>query len=101
MATNPLIANAAPLSAVPTTDIQAQAANLERQRRYAQMLMQQPQAQGQIVSGHFVAPSWTQYLAGAVNQGLAGVEERKALKEYADVQKSEKDKLTKAFNLSI
>jgi len=78
MATNPLIANAAPLSNVPTTDIQAQAANLERQRRYAQMLMQQPQAQGQIVSGHFVAPAWTQQIQSLVNPILGGYVEKQA-----------------------
>lgn len=78
MATNPLIANAAPLSAVPTTDIQAQAANLERQRRYAQMLMQQPQAQGQIVSGHFVAPAWTQQIQSLINPILGGYVEKQA-----------------------
>lgn len=78
MATNPLIANAAPMSAVPTTDIQAQAANLERQRRYAQMLMQQPQAQGQIVSGHFVGPAWTQQIQSLVNPILGSYVEKRA-----------------------
>lgn len=41
---------------------------LERQRAYARMLMQQSaQPQGQMVSGQFVAPSWTQQLNAALN----------------------------------
>jgi hypothetical protein len=41
-----------------------QAADIERQRKLAEMLRKQVQApEGQMVSGHFVKPSWTQYLA--------------------------------------
>ena len=46
-----------------------QVQGLDRQRKMAEMLMTQgfqPQ-QGQMVSGHFVAPSWTQQLAGLAN----------------------------------
>jgi hypothetical protein len=59
-----------------TTDLYSQFLNpvapeimgLERQRQYARMLMQQSaQPQGQMVSGQFVAPSWTQQLNAALN----------------------------------
>lgn len=49
----------------------AEAEQLRRRKMYADMLTQQGQQtpQGQMVSGHYVAPSWTQYL----NQGLSKV----------------------------
>jgi hypothetical protein len=59
-----------------TTDLYSQFLNpvapeimgLERQRAYAKMLMaQSAQPQGQMVSGQFVAPSWTQQLNAALN----------------------------------
>lgn len=59
-----------------TTDLYGQFSNpatpeimgLERQRAYANMLMQQSaQPQGSMVSGQFVAPSWTQQLNAALN----------------------------------
>jgi hypothetical protein len=59
-----------------TTDLYSQYMNpmtpeimgLERQRQYARMLMQQSaQPQGEMVSGRYVAPSWTQQLNAALN----------------------------------
>lgn len=49
-----------------------QVQGLERQRKIAEMLMQQGMQapQGQMVSGHYVAPSWTQNLAQLANAGL-------------------------------
>lgn len=38
-----------------------------RQQKMAEMLMQQPAPQGQMISGHYVAPSITQNLAGLAN----------------------------------
>lgn len=50
-------------------DLAVDQASIERQRQLAQLLQQQglQAPQGQMVSGRYVAPSWTQYLA----QGLA------------------------------
>ena len=51
---------------------------LARKRRMAEMLMKQSQMpQGQIVSGHYVAPSATQYLASALGpyKGMKGMSE--------------------------
>ena len=59
---------------------------LERQRKLADLLTAQAfqQPQGQMISGHYVAPSWTQQLAPMANI-LAG----NAISERADKQQSE------------
>ena len=75
-----------------------QAINLKRKLALADSLRNTPMPQGQMVGNRYVAPSWTQYLAGAVNQGMAGMNEREAMKEYAAAQKAEKTKLSNAFN---
>ena len=60
---NPFITTASPTMSV---DPDSQA--LQRQKQYAAMLLQQnQQPQGQMVGGHFVAPSWTQQLNSALN----------------------------------
>ena len=48
--------------------------------------------QGQMIGNRYVAPSWTQYLAGAVDRGMAGYQEDKAIKEYGDTQKAQETK---------
>ena len=50
-----------------------EADDLSRQRKLADMLSSQMfnQPQGQLISGHYVAPSWTQQLAPLVS-GVAG-----------------------------
>lgn len=37
--------------------------------------------EGQMVSGHYVAPSWTQYLSNALRQGMYGRQEREAMQQ--------------------
>jgi hypothetical protein len=50
-------------------DLLAAQQQLNRQQRMAEMLMQQnQQPQGQMISGRYVAPAWTQQLAPVVNQ---------------------------------
>lgn len=46
------------------------AQELARAQRLAQMLSSQQPAEGQMVSGRYVAPSWTQHLAQLVNAGM-------------------------------
>ena len=75
-----------------------QAINLKRKLALADSLKNSPELQGQMVSGHYVKPSWTQSLANAVNKGLGAYTEQKAMKDYAESQKAEKSKLSKAFN---
>ena len=47
-----------------------QVINLKRKLALADSLRNTPELQGQMVSGHFVAPSWTQALANAVTDLL-------------------------------
>ena len=74
-------------------DANLAAINLKRKLALADSLRNTPMPQGQMVGNRYVAPSWTQYLAGAVNQGLAGYNENKAMKEYADLQKTKSAQL--------
>ena len=62
---NPFITTANPVQQV-MVDPEAQA--LQRQKQYAAMLLQQnQQPQGQMIGGHYVAPSWTQQLNAALS----------------------------------
>ena len=47
---------------------------LERQKKMADLLLQkgQQQPQGEMVSGHYVAPSWAQQLNPLVNSYISG-----------------------------
>ena len=72
--------------------------NLKRKLALANSLRSQAAPQGQMVSGIYVRPSWTQSLAHGVNQYLANSTENEAIKNYAEAQKAEKAKLSKAFN---
>jgi hypothetical protein len=44
--------------------------DISAQRKLAEKLMEQQDINGQMVSGHYVAPSWTQHLARALNPAL-------------------------------
>lgn len=56
----------------PTVDLQAQTAQARQARVYADLLRKQAMSaqapQGQMVSGHFVAPHWTQQLGPVLEQ---------------------------------
>lgn len=67
-------------------DMQADQASIERQRQLAQLLVQQglQPPQSQMVSGRYVAPSWTQYLS----QGLANYRGQQMQKEADAKQKA-------------
>ena len=67
--------------------------NLKRKLALADSLRNTKMPQGQMVGDRYVAPSWTQYLAGAVDKGMAGYQEDKALKEYGDYQKTKSAQL--------
>lgn len=68
------------------------AINLKRKLALADSLKNSPVLEGQMVSGHYVAPSWTQNLANAVNKGIGIYTEKKAMKEYGDLVKSQEAK---------
>lgn len=71
--------------------------NLKRKLALADSLRNTPSLEGQMVSGHYVRPSWTQSLANAVNKGFGMYTEKQAIKEYADYQKSQQDKMANAL----
>ena len=54
--------------------------DISRQRKFAEQLRAQgaEDLKGQMVSGHYVAPSWTQQLAKVLQSGLGGYMENKA-----------------------
>lgn len=66
---------------------------LKRRLAQAEALRNAQMPEGQMVSGHYVAPSWTQYLAGAVNKYQGAKQEREALKGYGEAQATRQRKL--------
>lgn len=69
---NPFTGGAAALSDIPV-ELQPQLQQANRQQQMANLLLQQGmqgQPQGQMVSGHYVAPSWSQQLAPVANAAL-------------------------------
>lgn len=90
MATNPYTGGSAALSAVPE-EYQPKALENLQQQRMAQLLMQQAmtgQPQGQMISGHYVKPSWSQQLAPVANQALAMYANYQADKGQLDLAKA-------------
>ena len=69
--------------------------DISRQRKMAEQLRAQSQEQlnGQMVSGHYVAPSWTQQLAKLVQSGTAGYMDNKANAAEKDYNATKAKKL--------
>lgn len=76
---------------MPTDDATAQLL-LKRRLAQADLLKQAEMPQGQMVSGHYVAPSWTQYLAGAYGKYKGGQEEKQAMQDYSQAQATKQQK---------
>ena len=55
---------------------------LQRKLKLADALRNQAAPEGQMVSGHYVAPSWTQQLANLYGKYQAGQNEQGAIKQY-------------------
>ena len=70
---------------------------LQRRLKFADALRQQEMPQGQMVSGHYVAPSFTQALAGLANKYVAGRQEREALGKFGEYQKTKQKRLADAL----
>ena len=84
--------NTQDVSGLPQDDSMMQLA-LKRKLALADALRQQESPQGQMVSGHYVAPSWTQYAANALGKYAGGKQEENALKQYGEYQKAKQAKL--------
>jgi hypothetical protein len=88
---------------VPLTpaEMQVQQAAIDRQRALAQYLQQASLQvpEGQMVSGHYVAPSWTQYIA-KLAQGLIGKNQQSDLdQKQIDLAKQQGDMLRAQFGI--
>jgi hypothetical protein len=70
---------------------------LKRRLAQADALRNAEMPQGQMVSGHYVAPSWTQYLANIANQYVGGKEEEKAMQQYGEYETGKQKRLADAL----
>ena len=67
--------------------------DLKRKLALSDALRQQETPQGQMVSGFYVAPSWTQYLSKAIGAYQGKKQEREALGQYGEYQKTKQQKM--------
>jgi len=84
------------VSGLPQDDTMAQF-ELQRKLKMADALRQAQMPQGQMVGNRFVAPSWTQYAANALDKYVGGKTEENALKQYGDYRKSKEQKQAEAL----
>jgi hypothetical protein len=91
--------NTAPMQqvALPSDDTAMQL-ELKRRLKLAEALQQQTLPEGQMVSGRYVAPSFTQYLANAVNKYQGAKQEREALGQFGEYQKGKQAKYANLLN---
>jgi hypothetical protein len=74
-------------------DATLQQINLKRKLALADSLRNTPELQGQMVSGHYVAPAWTQSLANVANKYIGNKISENAMKEYGTAQKTQQAKM--------
>lgn len=86
----PRLGEAAPEA--PMDDVTAQLM-LKRRLNMADLLGQGEAPQGQMVSGHYVAPSWTQNLANVAGKLVGAQQEREAFNQYGQFQKGRQAKI--------
>ena len=79
------------VSGIPANDAMAQL-ELQRRIKMAQQLQQTQNPEGQMISGHYVAPSWTQFAANAMNKYYGRKAEEEAVKGYGEYAKSKQQK---------
>jgi hypothetical protein len=84
------------VSGLPANDAMAQL-ELQRRLKIAQQLQQTKAPEGQMISGHYVAPSWTQQLASAYGAYKGRKAEEEALKGYGEYTKSKETKMAEAL----
>jgi len=80
------------LSGLPADDTMAQM-ELQRRLKIAQALQTSKMPEGQMVSGHYVTPSWTQYAANALDKYMGGKQEEEAMKQFGEYRKSKEAKM--------
>ena len=88
--------NTQDVSGLPANDAMAQL-DLQRRLRIAQQLQQSKAPEGQMISGHYVAPSFTQQLASAYGMYKGRKAEEEALKGYGEYNRSKETKMAEAL----
>lgn len=71
--------------------------DLERRMLRAQALRETPMPQGGMVSGHYVRPSWTQYLAAGLKQYAGAKDEQSATKQLQEMAQRRQDAMALAL----
>ena len=71
--------------------------DFKRKLALADALRQQQMPEGQMVSGHYVAPSFTQYLAKGIGAYQGNKQEREALNQFGEYQKTKQKRLADAL----
>ena len=71
--------------------------DLKRKLALADSLRQQQMPEGQMVSGRYVAPAFTQMLASTLGKIQAGNMEKEAYKKYGEAQTAKQAKLAEAL----
>jgi len=84
------------VSGIPANDEMAKL-ELQRRLKMAQQLQESKTPEGQMIGGHYVAPSWTQQLASAYGKYRGGKAEQEAIKQYGDYAKAEENKKAQAY----
>lgn len=77
------------IAPVLAPDVLRQQYQLQNNQALAQQLMQSEAPQGQMVSGHYVAPSWTQQLASALRPVVGQQIMNKMPEQMADLQQAQ------------
>ena len=84
------------VSGIPANDVMAQL-ELQRRIKMAQQLQNTTNPEAQMISGHYVAPSWTQFAANAMNKYYGKKAEEEAIKGYGEYAKSKQQKQADAL----
>ena len=88
--------NTQDVSGLPANDEMAKL-ELQRRLKIAQALQEGQVPEGKMISGHYVAPSFTQQLASAYGKYRGGKAEQEAINKYGEYTKSEEAKKAKAY----
>jgi len=88
--------NTQDVSGLPANDEMAKL-ELQRRLKIAQALQEGQVPEGKMISGHYVAPSFTQQLASAYGKYRGGKAEQEAINKYGEYTKSEEAKKSKAY----
>lgn len=79
-------------------DLQRRQIEMQRNQMMAQHLLGQDAPQGQMVSGHYVAPSWTQQLAHGLGQFLGHRSMRELPQQQAELSQAQREREMQIFN---